>query len=303
MSAYTQEKAVNFWVYVNVFASDIWLACAVSILSTTAAFSLVHSAGGDRIHEPADGEPFTALNSLGLSLMNFLNLTYPTKMCTAAGRVILLCSCIMSYLTFACYTSDLTAIMTAEPAGEMITSFADAHRRGYHVTVLQSGASHTLLKTAKVGSDRRKAFDDGAVVPVASYEEALGRMLADPRSLFFSDTLAFIRDPRIVPLIKLEDAHRGGVGFALRKGSEFTEMFNYHLYQMQERGVLDGIKKSWMAFAENSRSAYQNQQESSALGYRHVLFLFIVLVTGVGSGLAGLGLEVAIRHAFRSIRK
>ena len=68
------------------------------------------------------------------------------------------------------------------------------------------------------------------------------------------------------------------LGFGLQMGSEFREVFNYHLLKLTEHGILKRIYNRW---PDTSRNEEFGIAEAATLGFENLLFPFSLLAMGM----------------------
>ena len=106
----------------------------------------------------------------------------------------------------------------------------------------------------------------------------------EDRLVFVSET--YIKDRRILEVLSLEDALTHHVAFGFQKDSEFRQLFDHHLFKMEQSGLLDKIKTKPKPHESKITSAL-------SLGYNNVMFPFVILLSGFGLALACILIEKA----------
>jgi ABC-type amino acid transport substrate-binding protein len=146
--------------------------------------------------------------------------------------------------------------MTFEPqTHSAIISFQDVIDGNFKVLVTKSSSNHELLKTADPTSAMFKYYYDNmegnSDYFVNSAEQAMVIMLEKENTLLYDSSLVANGDDRF-QAIKTTDGIYVTFGWAFKKRSEFTKYFNYHLYQMKQRGVMNKLTKKWKPQVNNS---------------------------------------------------
>ena len=80
------------------------------------------------------------------------------------------------------------------------------------------------------------------------------------------------------------------MAWAFQKESEILSMFNYHLDEMKQTGVIDRLGQTFMGDASKPLQV----QDINGLGYEHLAFPFIALLSGLCVALLQLGIETVI---------
>ncbi len=220
-----------------------------------------------------------------------------------SGRILFFASSLGSYVVMTYYACDLTSIMTLKPAEAPIKSFFDALQRGYTLMVQADTFHESYLSAAQPGSPMRELYMSskamGPTMP-ESDDRALDLLLAKTESkmLIFTNTITYVGN-RLVTHLKLDNMYSGALGFGLRRHSEFTELFNYHLKIMDEGGVGSRIRTYWLDVLPEGAV----EQESNPLGYENLFFLFCVVGIGAAVGVVAAILERIISCMARCIRR
>ena len=86
--------------------------------------------------------------------------------------------------------------------------------------------------------------------------------------------------------------------------SELTELFDFHLGRLMERGVMDKIRKKYVPDIKRDLSDSGNDDNDDelaiALGYDNVLFPFLLLLSGI---LVGGGMSILERVYVYAVKK
>ena len=76
--------------------------------------------------------------------------------------------------------------------------------------------------------------------------------------------------------LHIDESVQFNEGMALQKDSEFTALFNHHIFELLQTGVVDRIRHEWMDRADGDFWVV----EAVTLGYENVLFPFVSVVVG-----------------------
>ena len=107
-------------------------------------------------------------------------------------------------------------------------------------------------------------------------EQGIKMVLDNPDLLLFGTNHWEDSYKRLVAL-KIQDRVPISDAFAFQKGSEFVFMFNHFLKKMHESGVIDKMDRDW-----SLREEIEFEVEPAVtLGYKNVVFPFIILVGGL----------------------
>lgn len=79
------------------------------------------------------------------------------------------------------------------------------------------------------------------------------------------------------------------MAWAFQKESELLPVFNYYLHQMQERGIMDKLRRE---IVRKHKNAGETQvPDVIVLGYEDLAFPFLALLTGICVAFIQLGIE------------
>ena len=283
----SRKTATTFWVYGDIFMPALWAASFTLLAVFILAFSaLEHNALG-----------WTALlNGISLSCKLVLQLSMGIAPKRNSAKVLLLVSSMASYLIFVYYTSDLTATMVSEPVEPPIRSFRDVIERNFKVLARLGTSSHEVLKTATEGSDMRRVYENMAdSALVEGTEEALCRVAAEEKTLWWGGTLNIIGKGREYMAIRMEETTYSHLGFGFKKNSELRDLFSYQIQKLEESGVKDKLWKKWTS----ERSEDFAVMRAEALGYDNTLFVFTLLSLAVPISVCILSVEVIVFHLLK----
>ena len=148
-----------------------------------------------------------------------------------------------------------------------------------------------MFKTAVAGSEMRRAYDS---MPDSSFvektEQALNRVAAEDKTLWWGGTLNIIGRQEEFVALRMDETTYGHLGFGFGKNSELRELFSYQIHRLDESGVKDTLWKKWTS----ERSEDFAMPEPKALGYDNTLFVFIILAVVVSFSAFILSFEVII---------
>ena len=213
-----------------------------------------------------------------------------TGLKSKSSKVLSLGIWIFSFVCFSFYTADLTSQLTAAPKNEPVASFQEALDEGYTVIIIPGGFIESHLKTSRPGSGPYRVYHE-SILPnpedsiVCSLKEAVERLLADQRALWFGTTTGVTNYKGITLLTKMKDRVLSQLAFGLRKDSEFKSMFDHHLMKIIESGMLRKHVRKWL---EGGRPEFEGSlfvDEAKPLGLDNLLFPCTVLGLGIGMGL------------------
>ena len=296
-----ENEVIELWSFVDVFAplTWLWLLCMAAAMS--AALFLTYGGGGggvlQRLVEDAAtvGKHLIQRSSLDSGGGGGEDAEFGLS-----SKICVLTTAVYGMLLLACYTSTLTSVATVRHRAEPIRSLRDAIAADLPIFVIPGSIDHEFLKGAPPGSVLhdfyRHVLDRGSLA-----DDPYSHMREDPRGMFFgSASLSFALPD--VRALKLSDSVGTQLAFAFPKDSEFKELFDFQTKMLRSGGLLDKLKTRWIRGDQSWRDGGGGGYEAAAspasipsLGYRNLLFPFMVVSVGVCAALVSLVLEVCRR--------
>lgn len=92
-------------------------------------------------------------------------------------------------------------------------------------------------------------------------------------------------------VVPLENEAAFNVGFGLQKGSEFKEVFDYHIHRMEEMGLMRLWKQKFNKRRSNTKTVQQSNFLAQALGFENVIFPFLAMAIGMFFSISLAGIE------------
>ena len=144
-----RAPSLNFTAFIDIFHVNVWILIAITFLVIAAAFYAIAICGNNRFHELIDSEEFGFLNSVALSVLLLIQLSYHVIVKSLPARIIYLVGSLVAYVLFSYYECDLTAQMTVVGVRDDLRNFQDVVDQGYKVVVMESSSDHATLKNSK----------------------------------------------------------------------------------------------------------------------------------------------------------
>ena len=126
---------------------------------------------------------------------------------------------------------------------------------------------------------------------IQSMDHAFWLLRNNPKAILYGDTKELSQEINSI-VIKTPLSITSQSALGLQLDSELKPIFDYYLTLMKETGVVDMIKKS-VLFKRYHMDLEQN--ETNALGYRNLLFPFMILGFGAGFSLVCFVIELVRR--------
>ena len=144
-----RAPSLDLTAYIDIFHTNVWIFIAISFLVTAAAFYIMDKSGNNHFHKVNNSEEFCFLNSVALSAILLIKLSYEVMIKSIPARIIYLVGSLVAYVLFSYYECDLTAKMTIMGASDDVKNFQDVTDQGYEVVVMESSADHARLKNTE----------------------------------------------------------------------------------------------------------------------------------------------------------
>ena len=314
IAAIPKASHIQFWAYVRVFGVTQWVLFILLLVGFVIVQTMITSAMNMDV---TDGSILNMILS-SISSAYLFTLQLGAHKTGKHSRIITLLTLTLSMLTmlfWVYYCCDITANMTTGPIPPIpVKNFDDVLEYGYKVRANTYFSS--FLESSKNGSASQKVYSKyfhnklnvcGTQCPIGWMLE---RMYEDPKTLWYDAVSVLLNDKRVsneiyngLTLLKLDDNKiHTHAALMLQHDSEFLQIFNHHIMKMIETGVLKRIYRKYF------NRLYVNEPigmpEPHPLGINNVLFLFILLGTGISMalGIAFVEYIVAKWHQMRVVR-
>ena len=267
----------SFFVYMLVWENYwlVWCLIGTGALTCAVAF-YVTNCGSSQDSSNSDVPGF--LHVVVISLLMLMQLTYRASTDSTAAKIAIISASLSAYLLFAYWHADITAGMTTGPRAVPIRNFRDVMDNDYRVITRPSTSNSEVLRTAREGTPMQEVWnwmkDDPSNFPL-KVSEGLEIISNDPKALFWATDANILGNAQYEQLT-LEEAVYTQNGFGLQKSSEFREILNYWIAKLDENGMMHNLMNDW---------TYKGQdkfwiEDAVELGYQHIAFPFILLVSG-----------------------
>ena len=238
---------------------------------------------------------------LAFTYSSILQRDYSIFYKSKASKVAFLVTSLMAYICFAYYTADLTSLMATKPTPKTVTSFKEALELEHRFVMWGGSKAENHLKNAPEGSGRHTAYtkvvtkDQKALV--SSDKEGLEQVLADHKTIFFTNVMPFLSDDRLIVVREMTDRLSSYNSFALPKGSEFKKLFDYHLLKGMQSGLIGNIIDTYLRDGKPEPGRPWQVEDAIALGFDNLLFPGLIVMAGAMMGLGLAFLEFVTKKS------
>ena len=312
VGARPKGKIINHWTYIRVFGIVQWTLYFAVLFSLLMALSIVKFC--IKTEEVGSTHFGYLLSNTAMSYLFMLQMGSQPLVKERATRMISLTASILALFMFVCYTTDITAEMTAESPVKNLNSFEEVLSGGYKVIEVSGWGYNYYLRGVygKNGSARHRVYMKYLENPVRNYstpKEARDEVLSDTKTLMIdtagSNNEYVCRDyesctfkiPNLYWYHAMEDSVKTKMAFRLKKYSEFRQILNHHILRQYEHGILNmngennDPSKSWMTAPKEKKIG---MVEPEPLGYGNTILAFIFLGIGICASLLLAIVELAL---------
>ena len=211
--------------------------------------------------------------------------------CQLSYQMFHLTANLFSLLMFVCYTALLTSYMTSRGEQTKIRTFQDIYDQKLPLYVVKHSSYHHMLSQAQEGSAANKIYQEqilrnpDRLIPAdpTAYDELFDR-IPEAVCLDIANVKFNTKVPALYESLEntFEDTTYDHIAPAMQKNSEYFGLFNYHLNQIRESGVMRKLELKWFNNTEFKwNQGYSNLEQAFAIGFHEVFTLVIILFTGI----------------------
>lgn len=271
------NQEINWAAFLHIFEPLVWILIAGSLFILAIALSLV------------DKKPFASAIVLQLLLLGQRDSpwSWNQHQNLTAAKFIFMFSSIFSFIIFSHYTADLTSLMTSGIADPPINSFQDILDRDLTLIWTPNTAEEQTLEQAESDSAMNKVYKKMLKSPeFTKYldwtleDEHFANLLhSNPKYVSYGTTISIKRHG--IRALSFDETSATHLGIALKKGSEFKKIFDYHLIYMRESGILHQIESKWLQGRISGKETRKDDFSAITLSYANLLFPFTTLIIGI----------------------
>ncbi len=284
-----QLTPINYTAYINVFSTYSWGLIGLMILAVGVSTFVI------RVLANGSAEAWGFVDGLAFAYNSLLQLSYGTVTGRVSIKVVILSVCLPAFFLYACYTADLTALMTKREPPPTIRSFADVLEHEYQVVVWKGTSPEEYLVNSQPGSGMHEVYNETMAGNPSAYVnddiEGLEVLRTKEKTLFYASEMTFFGHDDIVVNRNLEDRIYAYLGIGLQKESEFRNIFDFYIISLYEDGHMDKLNKKWLVRDPKDTSDRIFVEGAMALGFDSVLFLSFIMFVGMTGSVATLALE------------
>ena len=281
----------NLTSYIHIFHVVSWGVIAVFVFLMSLGFVLIRKYDLDKFHD--DSEEFTVINSIGVVTSALLQKSYPLTINALSSKIIFMTLYLSSFLLFAFYTADLTAMMTTSSPPNEVNTFETIIGDGYKIVTWDKGLLHDLFVTSKSQPyhgiyTKHMESDPESMI---QFGQDIGQVLAEHENYAFFGSALYFYNRTDIDKLDVIGSYDTFLALGLQKDSELLPLFDYYLIKMKQSGLLAKLLSGWQQTILHL-STTRNGNLATELGYRSVLLPFIFVLVGAGVGFLTLSTEV-----------
>ena len=282
----SHAQEVNVWVYLHIFTYDVWSTIILTLIVFSCYLFILHIIRHEAFVEQSIREGL--LLFISAPVRQLIQIPYDLNPMHLSSKISIIAFAVGLYVLFAHYTCNLTASMVTTPQKVGIRSLDDATRLGYKIGVVEGSGSagflRKFMKGTEVNVEWLKSEESHYTSLLSHYLET------EPNALIYSDYLSSLEIDGIYP-IDIKETYKTVVGFSLQKNSPYSQLFNYHLQNMDEKGIIQRLQKKRIP----KRDGTSKIDFPLSLGYNNLLFPFLVLISGCSVALVMASFERIIK--------
>ena len=171
-------KASNVWVYIEIFPKVTWAILGSMFVAVAIGFIIIRFCDKNYFYGNSFSEELNLFECMGLAAFpSTMELPFNIGMNQLSSRIIFVFAGFATFVLYAHYEANLTAMMTSGPKENTIKSFDDVIKGEYKVVVEAATSMEIFMRTADPGSamhqvyyetmeNNEEAFVDGLVASI-----------------------------------------------------------------------------------------------------------------------------------------
>ena len=187
----------------------------------------------------------------------------------------------------------LVAFIAVEIKGPPISSLKELERSKYKLAIPKDTSTDNVFLHALYGSDEDKLQKGQNILRFnKSMEDIIDEVISKEHntpSMIFFDVYQILKFSKHFPCMVSDIPHyqhsKSSQGMIFKKNWPFTELFNYYLLIMKEKGIMDRFFQPYIKSTEETCPEYQRMRPilkaPKAVENHTVFFLYLILSTGV----------------------
>ena len=188
-------KATNVWVYVDIFDTKLtWAVLGSMFVAVAIGFIVIKFYNNNYIHGNNDSEELNLFECMGLAAFpSTMELPFNIGVKQLSSRIIFVFAGFATFVLYAHYEANLTAMMTSGPKENAIKSFHDVIKGEYKVVVEDSTSMQIFMETARPGSAMHQVYyetmENNPDSFVSGLAESVEALYENEKTLTFTSSL------------------------------------------------------------------------------------------------------------------
>ena len=220
-------------------------------------------------------------------------------------NVVMLVLNMFSILMFVVYAALLVSFMASPTAPPTIRSFEDIYDQNLPLYTIKGSSNEMLLAQAPKGSAKYKIYHEHIMQHkerLISYTKTNFESIFenDPNALFFdiTNTRYNADSPNQYESLEnsFDETTYDHLAPAVQKDSEYQDIFNYHLGQMHESGIMHRLEVKWFHDINSNGNTASENNKVFPVGFREIFVLILSMLGGTLFSLIVLIIEAVIAH-------
>ena len=188
------NPATNLWVYVDTFPKITWAICGSMVVAVAIGFVIINFFNINYLHGSDASHELNMFNALGFAAFpSTMELPLNISVKHVSSRIMFLFAGFGTFVLYAHYEANLTALMTSGPKDSTIKSFADVIKGEYKVVVEDSTSMQIFMETARPGTAMHQVYyetmENNPDSFVTSLDESLDVLFSNDKTLTFTSSM------------------------------------------------------------------------------------------------------------------
>ena len=296
---YVKENRNLFMeTFLHPFTSPTWILLTTYVVLLISGFIIATMMTRNRTSHFRLKQISDALeNGSDMVLRSLIAKSHGSEPLIGSSKVFFLSIVCTGFLIFYMYQAALVAFLATEEDRPPINSLKDLFNSEYSLVVRKGSATESIFFRAATESKEYQLSRSGKIVRILAPAHSFVDLMVekDPKA---AKTILFHLDEHIQAhhqypcnLSKIKGFYRRSVpvGLVFRKNWPWTDMFNYHLLVMKERGLLERLyqlnKKKHTRSCPNEHVMNRIVKDPRPVGTDKAFSLYVCLMLGFAASL------------------
>ncbi|XP_074650372.1 glutamate receptor-like [Tubulanus polymorphus] len=315
-----EESATNFLSFMDPLSYEIWMCIVFAYIGVSVVLFLVSRFSPYEWHveessnSPVAKNDFTIFNSLWFILAAFMQQGCEISPRSASGRIVGSVWWFFTFIIISSYTANLAAFLTVERMSTPIKSAEDlAKQTDIKYGTVKDGTSMSFFKSSQIPTYQRmwqfmKSQEEFNVFTKTTKEgiEMVRKSNGKYAHLLESTMNDYTNNKWPCNTMKVgSNLDSKGYGIATPLDSDIRHEVTLKVLEQIENGILHTLEERWWRGKGDCKNEQSKTTEpaQSALDFRNVAGIFLILTGGLAASLVTSVLELLYKAKTDSNRK